>query len=97
MKRALEERLDHVAEGVVDDAVAERRGRDQAPLGLVDVEGVRTGRAGSVRRRQLLLQRRPGCPPAGTRTRRRRDARACPCWRGGRPAAGCPRNTVART
>ncbi len=37
---ALEERLDDVAQRVVDDPVAERGGGDQSPFGLVDVEGV---------------------------------------------------------
>ena len=41
------EGLDHVAQGVMDHAIAKGRGRDQAPLGLVDVKaGVRAGAVG---------------------------------------------------
>ncbi len=45
---ALEDRLDQVAQGVVDDPVAERGGRDQAALGFVDIKAVYRRRAGSV-------------------------------------------------
>ena len=52
---ALEDRLDEVAQRVVDDAVAERRGGNQAALGFVDVE--RDVRAGAVSvREQLFLK-----------------------------------------
>ena len=39
---AIPDRLDHAAQGVVHDPVAERRGADQATLGFVNIEVVVT-------------------------------------------------------
>ena len=41
-KLAFEERLDHIAQSVVCDTIAKRRSRDEAHLGVVDVEAVIT-------------------------------------------------------
>ena len=63
MKRALEQRLDQVAQRVVHHPVAKRRGADLAPLRLVDEEVAI--RAGPIRERcaARLAARSAGRPP----------------------------------